>query len=62
MKLSSEIRQAVSNLTREQMQAIYEAHGFAVYDNETMKSLREALLENIKDGTISPDDVWAYAV
>jgi hypothetical protein len=40
-------------MSRERVKEILESYGFAVYDSETTEELREALFENVKDGTIS---------
>lgn len=46
-------------LSRDTIQVILERNGFAVYDSESIDMLREALYENIEDGTISKEELWA---
>ena len=43
---------AINNLDRSQIVEILEAYGFGVSDEETTNDLREALRENMMDGTI----------
>ena len=46
---------SINWLSREQLTEIFEGHGFAVSDSESNDDLRNALRENINDGTISED-------
>lgn len=50
---------AVNRMSRASIQLLLEAHGFAVYVSETTDDLREAVRVNIRDGTISPDELTA---
>lgn len=47
-----QVEAMVKDMSRENIQQILEAHGFAVYDSEKLSDLRKALIENIKDNTI----------
>lgn len=45
--------ETVRSMEREDIVDILERHGFAVYDSESTQELREALLVNVDDDTIS---------
>jgi hypothetical protein len=51
------LTELINWLSREEIQEILEAYGFAVYDDEAIEDLREALRVNIEDGTIDLDDI-----
>jgi len=53
-ELTHSIHAAITWMSRDRIQLILESHGFAVYDNETEDSLRDALRANVFDGTINP--------
>jgi len=50
-------RELINKMTRAEIQTILENNGFAVYDNESMDDLREAVIVNIEDGTIKFEDL-----
>lgn len=50
--MDQEIHKAINWLDREKIVEILESYGFACYDKETTDELRDALRENIADGTI----------
>ncbi len=47
---------AISWMDRSEICRILEGFCFACYDDESTETLRQALIENVKDGTI-PEDV-----
>ena len=53
--MKQEIHKAINWLDHSEIVNILESYGFACYDNESTDDLREALRENIADGTISND-------
>ena len=44
-------------LEREQIVELLESIGIACYDSESTKTLREALLANVEDGSIDEADI-----
>lgn len=53
-QITNEISKAINWLDREKVVKILENYGFACYDSESDDDLRNALRENIADGTIDP--------
>lgn len=49
--------QAVSKMDRERVVELLEGISIACYDDESTEELREALIENVKDGNLDRDDV-----
>ena len=43
---------AINWMDRDEIVAILEGYGFAVYDDESEADLRTALISNVEDGTI----------
>lgn len=54
-------RRTVNWMSREQVVAVLENYGFACYDSESTDELRDALVENVEDGTIEERDIYEYA-
>lgn len=54
--MRQELHDIINRMSRAKVQQILESYGFAVYDNETLRSLRTALKANVIDGTI-PESV-----
>ena len=50
--MSESTRQAIGWMDRGEIAKILEGYGFAVYDDESTSTLRDALLANVEDGTI----------
>ncbi len=49
---NNDISQQLNWLSRERIVAILESYSFQCYDSESADDLREALRQNIEDGTI----------
>lgn len=47
----------ISNLTRQQCENLLESACIAVYPDESISELREAISANSKDGTLRPIDI-----
>lgn len=45
-------RRQINWMEREEIVQVLENYGFCCYDSETTESLRNALFENVEDGTI----------
>ena len=54
MSINQDIHKAINWLDREKVVKILEDYGFACYDSESTDDLKNALRENIADGTIDP--------
>lgn len=52
---------AINWMDRSQITKILEDYGFAVYDSESTDELREALRNNVVDGTISKSILSEFA-
>ena len=52
MEITNEVSRAINWLDRGAVVHILENYGFACYDSESDDQLRDALRENIADGTI----------
>jgi hypothetical protein len=52
--MAQDVRTRINQLSRDRIQEIFEAYGYAVYDSESTEQLREALQIDVEDGTI-PD-------
>jgi hypothetical protein len=52
IRLSNEHHKAINWMDRTQIVALLENFGFACYDRETTDELRDAVRENVADGTI----------
>jgi len=50
--MKQDIHTQINWLSRKQIRTILEGYGFAVYDAESTDDLRDALRDNIQDGTI----------
>lgn len=61
--MTDEDRRAVDRMSRQALEELLECYGFAVYDDETTHDLREAVAENVEDGTIPSEDLdWSDLV
>lgn len=49
-----DLRKTLNWMDREKIVEILESYGFQCYDNESTDELRDALQQNIEDGTIDP--------
>lgn len=47
-----DIRRQINWMEREEIVTVLENYSFCCYDSETTDSLRDALFENVEDGTI----------
>jgi len=56
----NDLAHKINQLSRSQIQSIFESYGFAVYDHEPIEDLREDLQVNVEDGTIGHEilDSW----
>lgn len=52
-----ELRKKVADMSSHRMIALLTTYGFAVYDYEDRATLAEAILANIKDGTIPVEEL-----
>lgn len=57
---SDSLDDVISRMSREACVTILESYGFACYDHESVGELREALAQNIKDGTIPAETVDSH--
>lgn len=55
--MDAKVYAMINDLTRPALVQLLENYGFAVYDSETSRTLREAVHANYEDGTISGDDI-----
>jgi hypothetical protein len=54
---TQDVRTAINWLDRADMVALLEGVGIAVYDTESTRTLKEAIFENVMDGTIEEADL-----
>lgn len=54
LRLSNDQHKAINWMDRKQIVALLENFGFACYDSESTDELRDAVRENVADGTIPP--------
>jgi hypothetical protein len=53
-----QMEREVADLDRDACVKALESVGIACYDHEDTATLRDAVLANIQDGTLDPDDVF----
>ncbi len=57
MPLSRDARERIQQATRREIEDLLEGVSVQCYDSETTDELRDALIANVEDGTISPDSL-----
>lgn len=53
---SNEVWKQINWLSREKIVSLFESAGFAVFENEDIQDLREALYDNVESGDITLPD------